>query len=74
MNVGEATVRRADRVRREDPETFERVKKGEGTVNAAHDNLKTKSGTAPAARRSQFISATKIGVDLRLAGARKNLC
>ncbi len=36
MNVGRATVERAKRLRENAPEEFEKVKRGEKTVNAAH--------------------------------------
>lgn len=39
VGVGEATVGRAKRVKREDPDEFERVRRGEVTVAAAHSKV-----------------------------------
>jgi hypothetical protein len=57
MGVSEATVRRADRVKREDPEQFEKIKNGETTVCAAHDELRRAKGVrTPEAAR--FLDTT----------------
>jgi hypothetical protein len=60
MGVGEATVRRADRVKREDPEQFEKIRKGETTITGAHENLRKAKGvrTPDAIREKTFIGGT----------------
>jgi hypothetical protein len=47
LNVGETTIRRAKRVAREDPEAFEKVRKGEMTVNTAVRGLNSYTPPKP---------------------------